>query len=235
MRNKPLYLKLFPLLAFLIAISFPLQIYFLYSIPLSEPMKILAMLTPLNLISMTALFIISILTFVLSRQIYKVIPLLLFILFANNAIVGLYGTDYSLLQVGLSFILFGLSLKPFYNREIRAIILNPQLRWWKTPARYNIIQPIHLHAGITDINTMTSNVSTTGIFAEINDVAKLNEFELNQIIDIELLGKNKLNLKAVVVRKSYGEGSTPTGFGLEFVRNQEHSKQYIPWLKKMVL
>lgn len=235
MKNKPLYLKLFPLLAFGIAISFPLQIYFLYDIPLQNVKSIFSMLTPLNIISMIAFFTISLLTLTLSKQIYKVIPALLFLLFANNAIVGLYGTDYSLIQVGLSFIAFGISLKPFYNREIRAIILNPQLRWWNTPARYEVMKPLQLHSDTFEMNSKTLNISTTGVFAEVKDLEKIENFQLNQVIDVKMIGSNAFKLKAKIVRKTLGDENMPSGFGLEFVRDRTHKKEYIPWLKKAVL
>jgi len=235
MRNKPLYLKIFPLLAFLIALSFPVQIYYLYGISVTNITKVVSMLTPLNLVTMGALMTLSVLTLTLSKNIYKIIPALLILIFANNAIVGLYGTDYTLIQVGLSFALFGISLKPFYNKDIKSVIMNPKLRWWESAKRYEVIKPLQLNTEMLQINSVTTNVSKTGMFAEVNEQAVLNQFELDQIIDVKIIGKNNFTLKAKIIRKTDGNGDQPSGFGLEFIKDQTHKKNYIPWFKDAVL
>lgn len=235
MRNKPLYLKLFPLLAFGIALSFPLQIFYLYGIPVTNVSKVFSMLTPLNLLTMAALMVTAVLTVTLNKAIYKFIPALLLLIFANNAIVGLYGTDYTLLQVGLSFGLFGLSLKPFYSEDIKAVIMNPKLRWWESAKRYNVIKPLQLNTEMLKINSVTTNISKSGIFAEINEKEMLEKFDLNQVIDVKILGKNNITLKAKIIRKSEGENKQPSGFGLEFIKDANHKKNYIPWFKDATL
>lgn len=235
MRNKPLYLKVFPLLAFIIALSFPVQIYYLYGISLDNVGKVISMLTPLNLITMGALMATSVLTLTMSKAIYKFIPVLLFLIFANNAIVGLYGTDYTLIQVGLSFILFGVSLKPFYNTDIKSVIMNPKLRWWESPKRYNVVKPLQLDTGDLQINSVTTNISKTGLFAEINEKDTLGQFDVDQVIDVKILGKKNFTLKAKIIRKTNGSISQPSGFGLEIVKDKSHKKDYLPWMKDAVL
>lgn len=231
MKNRPLYLTLFPLVSLLVALSFPIQIYFLYEIPLTDFEKIFSMLTPVNLMTMSTLIMASILAMTLSKWIYKFIPILLMILFANNVIVGLYGNDYTLVQVILGFVLFGVSLQPFYRKDIKNIITNPNMRWWKTPKRYNIETKINLNTNILELHSHTANISKTGIFAKIDDKTLLNLMDINEVINIELYDINKINLKAKLVRKSDGT-STPRGFGLEFIQDNNHRQYYLPWLNK---
>lgn len=235
MRNKPLYLTLFPLLSALIALSFPIQIYFIYKIPINDYERIFSMLTPLNLVSMSSLFIASVLTLFLNKWIYKVIPILLFVLFGNNAIVGLYGTDYTLVQVCLSFVLFSISLKPFYKKEIKAVILNPRLRWWKTPTRYQLNKPIQLHSEKFELHSETINLSTSGIFAKVLQKDLLDSIDLNDVINLKIGDDNTpINLKAKVVRINSSLEHQPDGFGLEILKDEVHKKEYLPWLSQNV-
>lgn len=234
MKNKPFYLILFPFLAFAIALSFPLQIILIYDIPASDPMRILSMLTPLNLLTIVAMTLTGALTILMNKHVYKVIPVLLFVTLVNNAIVGLYGSDYTLFQVALSFILFGISLKPFYSQEIKAVINEPKLRWWLTPTRYELQKPIKINSSDLQLTSETFNLSKTGVFAKISEQYQLDEFELDEVLDLQILTESPITLKARVVRKSNGHANQPKGIGLEIVKDQFHRKEYLPWLKQAV-
>lgn len=234
MKNKPFYLVLFPYLAFAIAIRFTLQIFLIYDIPLSEFERTLAMLTPLNLLTMAIMFVTGLLTMMMNRHVYKLIPALLLITLANNAVVGLYGSDYTLFQVALSFVLFGLSLKPFYSKEIKAVINEPRLRWWLTPTRYNMQKPIKIHSDRLQITSETLNMSKTGVFAKVTEDYQLDEIELDEILDLQILLDSPITLKARVVRKCLGTQNQPDGVGLEIIKDQYHKREYLPWLKQAV-
>lgn len=235
MKNKPLYLTLFPLLALGIAVSFPLQIYLIYDIPLTEFKRIMAMLTPLNLLTMLVMIIAAILSAIMSRYVYKVLPLLLMVTFLNNAIVGLYGSDYTLFQVALSFVLLAVSLKPFYATDIKAIIKNPQLRWWLTPTRYEVSLPLKIHTPDFEFHSETLNMSKTGIFAKIADKDYLESINIDEVLDLQICKDSPIVLKARVVRKIQDAAEQPNGFGLEFIKNSDHKKDYLPWLKEIAI
>ncbi|MDP7319355.1 MAG: PilZ domain-containing protein [Bacteriovoracaceae bacterium] len=232
MKTKPLYLTLFPIFAFLLALSFPLQIYYLYQTPLHDLAKIFSMLTPLNLLTMTTLILTSVLTLSLNKWVYKIVPLLLLTLFINNAVVGLYGTDYTLAQVCVSFVLFALSLKPFYKNEIKAVIQNPRLRWWQTPKRYNMIKPLRISSEHFNIYSQSVNVSETGIFAEIQEKELLESLKVNDIVKLDIIDKDKITLEAKVVRVNSNHEVQPDGFGLHFLQNDNHKKSFLPWFKQ---
>ena len=234
MKSKPYYLILFPFLAFTIALSFPLQIYMIYDIPLSQPMRLLAMLTPLNLLTMGAMTLTGILTIFMNKHVYKIIPILLLVTLANNAIVGFYGSDYTLFQVALSFVLFGISLKPFYSQEIKAVINEPKLRWWLTPTRYQVTRPIIINTPELQIASETFNMSKTGVFAKVSDQYQLDELNLDEVLDLQILIDSPITLKARVVRKSNGQADQPKGIGLEIIRDHFHKREYLPWLKQAV-
>jgi hypothetical protein len=232
MKTKPFYLILFPLLAFGLALSFPIQIHLLYQIPLSDIAKIVSMLTPLNILTMSSLALTGILTITMSKYVYKLIPILLFVLFTNNAIVGLYGTDFTMAQVGLSFVLFGLSLRPFYKAEIKAVILNPRFRWWKTPTRYEMQKTLHLRSKLFDVQSETLNISSSGIFAKVSDKEILESISLDDIIDLQITDGSDIILKAKVVRVNSGHNHQPDGLGLEIIKDENHKNTYLPWFKE---
>jgi len=191
------------------------------------------MLTPVNLLTMTILFLAGFLTLFMHKHIYKIIPALLLILFANNAIVGLYGTDFTLIQVCLSFLLFALSLKPFYQQDIRAVIMNPKLRWWKTPKRYPMGKSVGLESSKERIDTEALNFSTSGLYAKVECDDQLNSLILNQVIDLDV-GENKIKLQAKVVRIVQDTSEFPNGVGLEFIKDDVHKNDFLPWLKNEV-
>jgi hypothetical protein len=233
MLNKPLYLRLFPFFSLLIAVSFPVQIYFLYKIDISNIDKVFTMLTPLNLISMTVLTLSALLTFFMAKSIYKIVPILLALLFVNNAIVGLYGTDFSLIQVGLGFVLMAFSLKPFYSPQIRSVIMNPKLRWWETPKRFNVRKPLAIKVNDFEIFSQGKNFSKTGIFTQIEEDSTLELMNLNDVVDISIIGNSEVHVQAKIVRKTSSPGATP-GLGLEIIKDQDHEEHYLPWLRQMV-
>lgn len=233
MKSKPLYLIVFPILSIMIALSFPLQIHMIYKIPLSDSMKIFSMLTPLNIVTMLTLVFAAALTAFLNKVVYKIIPFLLVILFVNNAVVGLYGTDFTLVQVCLSFLLFAISLKPFYKSEIKAVMDNPNLRWWKTPKRYAIEKSVFINSNETQIDTEALNFSRTGLYAKVENDEQLNQLVIDDIIELKI-GPEQIPLQARVVRIVQDETAFPNGVGLEFVKDETHKKDFIPWLKKLV-
>lgn len=233
MKTKPFYLILFPILALFVAMSFPLQIHFIYDIPLDDPKKIISMLTPLNVITMITLCCVALLTSFLHKLVYRLIPFLLVILFANNAIVGLYGTDFTLVQVFLSFILFSISLKPFYQSEIKAVIDNPNLRWWKTPKRYAVEKSVFINGNDTQIDTEALNFSKTGLYARVEDEDKLSKLAIDDIIEIKV-GPQEIPLQARIVRIVQDETQFPNGVGLEFIKDKVHKESFVPWLRKTV-
>ncbi len=234
MLDKPLYLKLYPILALGIALSFPIQIMHLYQIPFSDMEKLFSMLTPMNILTMVTLIASAILTFTLHKYVYKVIPILLLVIFSNNAIVGLYGTDYTVIQVAMSFVLFGLSLKPLYNTEIKAVIYNPELRWWLTPKRYSLEKQVQLNSDILDVYSDTVNVSVTGVFAKIADASLIKKLPLNSIIDVKLMADNPIPLKAKIVRVTSPSMNQPLGCGLEIVQDENYKTNYLPWFKSEI-
>lgn len=232
MKTKPLYLLLFPLMAFALALSFPVQIHVLYKIPISDFSKIFSMLTPLNLLTMSCLALAGVLTITMSKWVYKVIPALLFILFTNNAIVGLYGTDYTMAQVAFSFILFSVSLKPFYKAEIKAVILNPRFRWWNTPTRFEMKKSLQIKSDLFNIYSETLNVSSTGMFAKVEEKELLSSVHLDDIIEVKIMDDDQISINAKVVRINSGHEHQPDGFGLQFIQNENHKNHFLPWFKE---
>ena len=233
MKNKPLYLIIFPLLSIIIAASFPMQIYIMYKIPLSDPARIFSMLTPLNIFTMSSLCLAASLTTIMHKSIYKIIPILLVILFINNAVVGLYGTDFTLVQVGLSFVLFSISLRPFYNPEVKAVINNPNLRWWKTPKRYSMKKSVFIDSQNTEIDTEALNFSKSGLYAKVESDVELNKLIIDEVIQLNI-GPNQIPLKARVVRIVQDETEFPNGVGLEFIKDSEHKNSFLPWFRELV-
>jgi hypothetical protein len=217
----------------MIALSFPVQIYFLYKIDLSNIEKIFTMLTPINLLSMSVLTLSSILTLFMAKSIYKIVPVLLALLFINNAIVGLYGSDFTLIQVGLGFVLMAFSLKPFYSEKVRSVIMNPKLRWWETPKRFSLRKSLAIRINGFEIFSEATNFSKTGIFTQVKEESALELMKLDDVVDINIIGNSEVKIQAKIVRKSNHDTENP-GLGLEIIKGQEHTEKYLPWFKQMV-
>lgn len=233
MRNKPLYLKLFPIGTFLIAMSFPIQIALLYSLDHTQFIKILSMLTPLNLLSMSLFLTCSVMSLLMSKHIYKITPVLIIVILINNTIVGVYGNDYSLIQVSLSFILTCFTLVPLYAKDVVAVIKEPKLRWWLTPKRYNVRKAHLIRFKDVEIFSEILNLSKTGIFTKIKEPSMIELLRTGDLVELNISDTTDFAIKAKVVRIAKTD-SNHNGLGLEIIKDKDHSEHYIPWFKQFI-
>ena len=231
MRNKPVFFSLFPIIALLLAIGFPVQIYILYSIPMSDLPKIFSMLTPLNLITMFFFVTAACFTANLNKHIYKVIPILLITVLVNDYIVAAFGHDYSYKQVFISFFALGLLILPFYKKQNKEVLLNPSLQWWATPKRYDLSKQIEIKGENYKIFGESLNISSSGIFTLINEPEIIETLGVDEIVNLKIMDEIPINVKAKIVRKSNGENQ-PLGCGLQFIQNNDLKLRFNPWFKK---
>lgn len=200
MKNKPLFLKIFPIGALLVAISFPLQIAYLYELNSDNMTTILSMLTPLNLLSILILSISAILVHKMHKSTYIIIPIMFAVLYINNLVVYLYGMDFSTSQILISFVLIAISLQPFYNETIKQVMNDPKQRWWLTPKRYNVRKPLIINSEGFELFSETANISKTGLYATITEHDQLDFFKVDQIIEVSPILDRDMSFKAKVIR-----------------------------------
>lgn len=216
-----------PLVLLITVISFPMQIHFLYKIPMSDLNKIMSMLTPLNFLCMLMMMISAMLITSLNKGIYYLTPLLVCLVITNNIYVGMYGQDFSMDQVLISSLIFIMLHLPLYNSQLKSVILQPRLRWWQTPKRYQIEKKLSLVKNQSEVFLDSINISESGLLTKCLD----NSIDLNidDIIKIKILVDKEFTISARVVRETNIDEKR--GFGLEIVKNENYKTHYLPWFK----
>ncbi len=212
MRKRPWTFVLTSLVFASIALSFPLQVAFLYGHGLQEASLVFQKLTPLNWSCMTCLAVLSAMAWNGTRWIYVGIPITMAVVVWNNFLVGYWGYDYSLATTFYSSLAFSiLCLFPFLP-DYAAVIQNPKLRWWMVAARKEIMIPVYITQGRgQQFQTKTRDISKTGAFIE----SRQESPKLGEVLDLNLKINTlqQLQLKAEVVRFHKDDNS---GFGVKF-------------------
>ncbi len=214
MRSRPKPLIYLMLALFAVAISFPLQIMWLYGHPWAEISAVWPKLTWLNWVVMGG----SVLTGVM---LYRAVPGAQRMMYAligavavNNFFVGYYATDFSPWTAGFATLAFGALSLPLRNSEVRELLNHPERRWWRASSRKRLNVPIFLGGSRkTILRSETFDISESGAFIPVEAPLKIEErvsicLTLNTFQQIRCDGK--------VVRITEACGCYPAGFGIEF-------------------
>lgn len=213
MQKKPWQFNTLAMIFFVIAISLPLQVMFLYGHDFSEINLVFNKLTILNKIIIGLCFVNSYLTFKTSRLVFFTVPLVIVSVFINNYYVSLYSEDFLpgiTYIASLSFLLLPtllLASKPWL------VLMHPDRQWWRHEERFKLSLPISFLEGpVKMLNSF--DVSASGMF--LSCAKEL--FENGQLVQVTvpLTQEDSLSLHAKVVRKANSQGIYPEGVGLEF-------------------
>ncbi len=227
MRRKPWPLNLYAFVLLGIALSFPVQLAWLYEVPLSEIRELGRLLTDLNMLTMTLLFASSVAALKGSKATLYLAPLTAVAVVFNNWWVGYVGSDFSMWQTALASAAFlALSYVPFHGK-VFAALKNPQMQWWRSAPRVQIEAPVFIldsrlnQEWLSDpdpIEAKTFDLSTTGAFLTVPTALRLG-VEVGDImqVKIRLSDQPELVKKAKVVRKASARGSYPDGIGVQFL------------------
>lgn len=169
MKTKPIYLNSVALFLTLVAISLPIQILFIFDYSLKDWIETFQHLTLFNWLIMIS----SLMTaFFLQRGHRYAIAfstVSLCVVFSNNLIVGVFGSDFTVSQSLLGAVFFSLPLIPVYFNPLRETLMNSKQQWWRTAPRYSKKLDVHIWSfnGNGAVNAKTINVSRTGALLEI--------------------------------------------------------------------
>ncbi len=168
MNSRPWPLTLISLCFIAIALSFPVQISYLYGHKIWQYELIYQKLSIMNLVSMGMLFISAYFSYFGSPKLLGILPLTVGVLAFNNYLVYSYGLDYSGISTTLAtFGIFAFSLLVLQSSCIQALT-NPKIRWWLTSKRIEREIPLTLTNSKNDkIYAKTINISTTGLLIEL--------------------------------------------------------------------
>lgn len=231
MKTKPLFLILLPILLFGLALSFPIQIIALYDLSFFDFEKVMSMLTPLNHLTILLLISTAFACQIMSKSIYRILPILTGVVLLNNYIVGTYGSDYSTFQAVLGVGLFAASVLPLYSGSIKSVITDHSKRWWIPAKRVVLRNPIKIVSTKNGIYTNTLDMSASGVFIEITDQAALAKIALNQVIVFKILGIKEV-LQGKIVRKNTNSDNKGAGVAMQLIKDNTYQDTYLPWFKE---
>jgi hypothetical protein len=216
------------------AISFPFQVAWLYGHSLTEVQSIFAKLTHLNWLVLVSLLMGAYLYFQASRWIIIFAPIMLAIISYNNYQVGAFGGDFSLLQTTLASMGAGILFLPLFMPSSRAILRNPQRRWWRISKRHTKKVSATLNPFVGEmIQAQTYDLSQTGVFLALKDedLAHCPKVGDTVRLSFNVSPMKKIRCEARVVRVAEPQGRYPMGIGLRFVEfDKSHQKSYSQFL-----
>ena len=217
----------------LMAISFPVQVMFLYGHPVSESAAILSKITWMNWLVILGFLAASYLYFHASRWLVVCVPVVIGLVAINNYFVGQFAGDFSLLQTSVATLLVGLFFVPLLMPSSRVLLRDPKRRWWRRSKRVHKRVSATINPFVGDmIQSHTFDVSQTGAFVCTSG----EEEELPKVGDMIRLSLNvnsmkKIRCEAVVVRIVEAKGSYPSGMGLKILEvKKEHQRSFDKFL-----
>lgn len=227
MRPKQFYLS--SLMMIFVALSFPLQVMFLYGHKWTETGAIVSKFTFLNWLIIGSLLLTSYLYFHASRLLLLAIPLIVPLVAINNYVVGQFAGDYSLLQTSLGTLGFCVLFTPLLMPSSQVVLRDPKRRWWRRSKRVNkrVSATINPYVGEM-IQSYTFDVSQTGAFVCFEEGQEhLPKVGDNIRLSLNVNSMKKIRCEAVVVRITEAQGSYPKGMGLKFVDVEKtHQKSF---------
>ncbi len=239
MNKRPKYLSLLSAVFVMIALSYPLQVMVLYGHSLFEIDQIFFKISTLNFLVMFSLLCNAYLLLNASSLLKFTIPTTLALVMWSNAIIGSYGSDYSMSSTSLASLLFALLCTPLMAvSEIQLVLSNPKTRWWLTPKRVkkNLTTAMQQTKGLHLI-AETHDISESGLFIPFSTCVEkeTKEYVLDPrlkvgeviTLHIRLSQFNTIKCEARVIRVSQKPSSKPAGLGLQFLQLDEHAKTQI--------
>lgn len=221
MRSRPWVLFAMALSYSVIAISFPLQVFFLYEHTWNETPEALSKLTLVNWLVMASLVTGAILFYRGSTKMVPAAIMISLLVLGNNTLVGLFGDDYNLWQTVSASVMFGGMHLILLNPEVQRLIRQPELRWWRTAYRQKLTIPVVIRAkNYHQLDFDSFDISDSGIFLKVpTDILRnLKGLKLNEVIHLNMKFDtlNQIRCHARITRISEGGGIYPSGIGVEF-------------------
>lgn len=227
MRSRPKELTYLAFILAGIALSFPLQIMWMFGDSPLDPAAVFCKLTPLNWTVMTLAALLSGLVLNASPWVWFVSPAFVIATVWNHWLIaevngGAWAWMACLATLGV-LATQSLLLRP----EVFRVLMHPELRWWRTPGRARVL----VEAKVCPVSggellSRTFDLSENGAFVAIDGSAWLTNHEgsFKKItlgsycnLRLKLTQTSSFSCTAQVVRRAEARGNYPAGFGLRFV------------------
>ncbi len=178
MNKKPSYFTWITLFLLGVAISFPLQILYLFEYDFKDIFLCFSHLSHINWLVIFSCLSVSIFVWMVHKYINYFIAGLIFIVSVNNLIVGLTAVNYTWMEAIISEVVFVGPLIFLFRNSFQKLIFNPALHYWKTPRRVSLQETVYIDEEL-NITSESVNVSSSGILIKIsnNDLNSMNLME----------------------------------------------------------
>lgn len=238
MRKRPKELWILAGLFLGVAAAMPLQIILSYGYGVTEIPQILAGLAPLNWAVMGISMLHAFLVFRASS--WALLSTIAFVgtILWNNWVVAETGLNYSVPAVALASLgAIGAHI-PMFSREVRRVLLNPKMRWWRTaPRKRTAVQAVVRPVLGGEIRSRTFDLSSGGAFISMEEFAlmrgtpqlTMRNLRVGSRCSIRLL-LNQLQVihcPAEIVRHAAASGEYPAGFAVRFVAMDDSQRKLL--------
>lgn len=229
MTTRPKRLTLLALVFVGLALSFPLQLFWVHEHSLGEWTAVFSKLTWLNYLIM-ALALVNAWAFLrASRWMGVGLPLMILAVLWNNYLVGRYGLDFKQSTTLLASLGFCLLCLPVVSDKVRYLLADPKRRWWLRPQRHRkkVEATLQPYVG-QELLANSFDISSGGLFLSPEvDQIPLAVGELTTL-HLRLSQTRRLKCEARVVRVAKeAVGDYPPGVGLEFVNLERQQRSQL--------
>ncbi|HEX4925793.1 MAG TPA: PilZ domain-containing protein [Bdellovibrionales bacterium] len=228
MRTQPKSLIAMAAILTAIAVSYPVQVMFLYEHSMTELYSVLSKLAPLNWLVAVGCLFASYLAFRASPWMWVVFPVLSFFVAWNNWLVGSVGADFSATTTALATLGFTSLGSLMFSAQAWEILLHPEKRWWLRPERKQVSAPVFVIPKQGDaFRAETFDISATGAFIPLASESALLSFNTGDKISLRLTmgALTVLRCEAQVIRRNAPKGHYPAGVGIQFLNMNRHDSK----------
>lgn len=223
MNRKPLLFNILAIGLLTIAVSFPLQIAWIYGHELFHADHLRAIWHKLpvnNLLTMAILMVTAWKIWHVQSGLVPWIAASCSVVAVNNFVVSAYASDWSQIQTTSATIIFAVAICAFVFTRAYELTMAPHLHWWRPALRHRVDAPVVLEfLGHHRFQAQLFDISTSGLFITgIHQQLVSSLAPVNEEMAIKIPYKNSFEaFRVKLVRKTDQRGHYPGGWGLCFV------------------
>lgn len=217
-----------------VAISLPVQVIYLQDFDFENMFQ---MLTVLNILIMVICSAVAVAVFNLHKSFRYLLPTAIVLIIINNWWVGYVGFNFNLVET--SYASFGFLVLCSFLLEKNAfkVLCNPKLKWWGVPVRSKIEIPVSLSPRLQGqpLFKNSFDISESGFFLQGLKKEELESLNVGQKFSVCLHFSKILKVRcdAKIVRKSFENGTYPSGIGLQFEEIDDQIRSTIKKLSQL--